>query len=206
MQVPDSQSSPAKTRTFFVFAAWGIVIAPLTIVLHELGHYLAGLLMGTPDLALHYGSVSDTAAERGFPPVKIGIQALAGPAVTLGIMTVCVFALRKNPDHPVWLTAMFAAPVRFAVGAVYLYFAAMAAIQGIPPGQPNFDEFKAAQMLGFSVVPILIAELALTVALWSWAVGRLGKGIRFPALAGTAVGIISGIGLWIALLGPLLLP
>ena len=166
MQAVDSPVTLGKLKTFLVFAAWGAIVAPATIVLHELGHFLAGLALGTPDIALHYGSVSDNAAESGFPALRIGVQALSGPVVTLLLMGACVIALRKQPDHPAFLTALFAAPIRFAVGAVYLYFVASAAIQGIPHGQPNFDEFKAAQMLGFPVVPLLVAELALTLVLW----------------------------------------
>ena len=206
MQASDGPAAPRRFKTFLEFAAWGAIVAPATIVLHELGHFLAGLALGTPDIALHYGSVSDSAAESGFPEFRIGVQALAGPVVTLLLMAGCLIALRKQADHPLYFTALFAAPIRFAVGAVYLYFVAAAAFQGIAPGQPNFDEFKAAQMLGFPVAPLLVAELALTLALWSWAARRLGGAIRLPALAGTVIGIIAGIGIWIAGLGPLLLP
>jgi len=173
MRAAEQPETGSKLKTFLVFAACGALIAPATIVLHELGHLLAGLALGTPDIALHYGSVSDSAEESGFPAFRVGLQALAGPAVTLFLMAACMVALRKHPDHPLFFTALFAAPIRFAVGAAYLYFAASAALQGIPPGQPNFDEFKAAEMLGFPVVPLLIAELALTFALWSWCGGLL---------------------------------
>ncbi len=206
MQVAVVQGTRGIGKTFLVFAASGAIVAPATIVLHELGHFLAGLALGTPDIALHYGSVSDSAAETGFPAFRIGLQALAGPVVTLLLMAGCVIALRKQPHHPVYFTALFAAPIRFAVGAVYLYFVAAAAFQGIAPGQPNFDEFKAAQMLGFPVASLLVAELALTLTLWWWAARRLSSAIRWPALAGTVTGIIAGIGIWIAGLGPLLLP
>ncbi len=206
MQASDSPVAHGNLKTLLVFAAWGAIAAPATILLHELGHFLAGLALGTPDIALHYGSVSDSAAESGFPAFRVGVQALAGPVVTILLMAACVVALRKSPEHPLFFTALFAAPIRFAVGAVYLYFVAAAAFQGIAPGQPNFDEFKAAQMLNFPVVPLLVAELVLTLALWSWAARRLSNAIRWPALAGTAIGIIAGIGIWIAVLGPLLLP
>jgi hypothetical protein len=206
MQATAESRTRSRLTTFLVFAAWGTLVAPATIVLHELGHLLAGLGLGTPDIALHYGSVSDSAAESGFPAFRVGLQALAGPVVTLLLMAACMVALRKHPDHPLFFTALFAAPIRFAVGAVYLYFAASAALQGIAPGQPNFDEFNAAQMLGFPVVPLLIAELAVTFALWTWAVRRLASAIRLPALTGTLIAIVTGIGVWIGGLGPLLLP
>jgi hypothetical protein len=152
------------------------------------------------------GSVSDSAAESGFPTARMGAQAIAGPTVTLVLMLVCALALRKSPDSPIWITALFALPIRFAVGVVYLYFSASAAIQGIPPGQPNFDESNAAQAFGFAVELLLIVELVLTVGLWTWAVQRMTGATRISALAGAVLGIATGISVWIAFLGPLLLP
>lgn len=191
--------------TALTYAAYGAVVAPLTIVAHELGHFGVGLLLGTPDLALHYGSVSDTAREQGFSAASIGVQALAGPVVTLLIMAACVLGLRKRV-HPLFVVTLIAAPIRFAVGAVYLAFSLQAAIEGGARGQPNFDEFKAAQALGFAVEPLLIFELVATVAIWIWMFRRLERGTRLVSLLGATVGIAVGIGLWIAYIGPWLLP
>jgi hypothetical protein len=191
--------------TALTYAAWGAVVAPLTIVAHELGHFGVGLLLGTPDLALHYGSVSDTASEQGFPAARIGAQALAGPVATLLIMAACVMGLRKKV-HPFFVVALIVAPIRFAVGAVYLAFSLQAAIQGGARGQPNFDEFKAAQALGFAVEPLLIFELVATIAIWVWMFRRLERGTRFNSLCGAVAGVAVGIGAWIALIGPWLLP
>lgn len=181
------------------------MVAPLTIVAHELGHFGAGLVLGTPDLALHYGSVSDSAREQGFPAARIGAQALAGPVVTLLIMAACVLGLRKHA-HPVFVVALIAAPIRFAVGAVYLAFSLQVAIQGGTPGQPNFDEFKAAQALGFAVEPLLIAELVATIGIWTWMFRRLDRVRRWSSLSGAVAGVALGIGAWIAFIGPWLLP
>jgi len=191
--------------TALTYAAWGAVVAPLTIVAHELGHFGVGLFLATPDLALHYGSVSDTASEQGVPAVRIGAQALAGPVATLLIMAACVMGLRQKV-HPFFVVTLIAAPIRFAVGAVYLAFSLQAAIQGGARGEPNFDEFKAAQALGFAVEPLLIGELVATIAIWVWMFRRLQRETRFSSLFGAVVGIGLGIGVWIALIGPWLLP
>jgi hypothetical protein len=192
-------------RRALIYAAFGIVVAPLTIVAHELGHYGVGLILGTPDLELHYGSVSDTAREQGVSSAKIGAQALAGPAVTLLIMAACALGLRKTA-HPFLVATLIAAPIRFAVGAVYLGFSIAASVRGEPRGQPNFDEFNAAQALGFPVEPLLILELAVTVLIWFWMYRRLEKGRRISAIFGATVGVGLGVGAWIAVIGPWLLP
>jgi len=198
------QNNPRLLKAL-TYAACGVVVAPMTIVAHELGHYVVGLILGTPDLALHYGSVSDTAREQGFSSARIGAQALAGPVVTLLIMGACALGLRKTV-HPVIVAALIAAPIRFAVGVVYLGFSIVAAVQGVPRGTPNFDEFNAAQALGFPVEPLLIFELAATVLIWWWMARRVEKGHRVSTIPGATVGVVLGIAAWIAVIGPWLLP
>lgn len=201
---PVHRHNPRLVRAL-TYAGYGFAVAPLTIIAHELGHYGMGLILGSPDLALHYGSVSDTAREQGVSSIRIGAQALAGPVVTLLIMGACVLGLRKAV-HPIYVAALIAAPIRFAVGAVYLGFSIVAAMRGEPRGQPNFDEFNAAQALGFSLEPLLVFELAATVVIWLWMFRRLPKGSRISPILGATVGVGLGIGAWIGFLGPWLLP
>jgi hypothetical protein len=205
MSRPVVHKNNARLLRGLEYAGYGVVVAPLTIIAHELGHYGLGLILGSPDLALHYGSVSDTAREQGVSSVRIGTQALAGPVVTLMIMGACVLGLRKAV-HPFFVAALIAAPIRFAVGAVYLGFATLAAVRGEPPGQPNFDEFNAAQGLGFPLVPLLIFEIAATVVIWLWMFFRLQKGSRISPILGAIIGTVIGVGGWIGFVGPWLLP
>jgi len=187
------------------YAAYGALAAPLTIVAHELGHFGVGVILGTPDLALHYGSVSDTAREQAFSTAAIGAQALAGPIVTLLIL-IGGFVALKTQTHPFVVGILLASPIRFAVGAVYLAFSLGAMIKGEARNQPNFDEFNAAQAFGFAVEPLIIIEIVATIAIWVWIFRRLEKRTRFRALLGAIVGIVIGVGLWITSIGPWLLP
>ena len=202
-QSASSQNSPFQTA--LIHAAYGLVVAPLTIIAHELGHFGVGLIVGAPDLALHYGSVTDTASEQGFASAKIGAQAIAGPIVTLLIMVACVFGLRRKP-HPLFVAALIAAPVRFAVGAVYLAFSILAAVRGQPRGQPDFDEFNAAQAFGFPVEPLIVLELVVTLVIWSWLFRRLLGSPRLISIGSAVVGAVIGIGIWMGIVGPRLLP
>src|SRR5262245_45444508 len=104
--------------------AWTVaatLAGPLAIIAHELAHLLAGLAFGFPQLALHYGSISDAAAESGFPEWQRGIQAAAGPLATLLIVLgSCVAAVRVGPK-PWTVAPAFAAGVRsLAIGVGYL--------------------------------------------------------------------------------------
>ena len=86
------------------WAGWCVFLVPLTIVLHELGHYSIALWLGFPNPALHYSSVTygDVTAR---PASLSGIVGLAGPAVTV-ILAVfaCGWILLHGPAR--WTFAL----------------------------------------------------------------------------------------------------
>jgi hypothetical protein len=65
-------------KRWLAFAIAAAVAAPLAIVVHEVAHFLAGLAFHFPNLVFHYASVSDGAAEAGFPLWRQGSEAAAG--------------------------------------------------------------------------------------------------------------------------------
>lgn len=75
--------------------AHGRVGVPLAIVLHEFVRYLVGWAFGFPDLVLHYGHASDSAAKTGFPLWQQGVEAIGGPLATLLIVVGCRVAVLR---------------------------------------------------------------------------------------------------------------
>jgi hypothetical protein len=188
------------------WVAWGVaaaLAAPLAILLHELAHFLAGLVFGFPQLMLHYGSVSDAAAESGFPEWQRGIQAAAGPLATLLIVLGCGVAVRRVGPSPWAVAPAFAAGVRsLAIGVGYL----IARILRRPSEGANFDELNAARHLGVAVEPVIATNVVILLAAWVFLIRRVPRGQRIATITAIAVGTIGGLALYIGWLGPWLLP
>lgn len=178
------------------------VAAPLTIVLHELGHLLAAHAFGFPEVALHYGSVSDGAKEAGFPLWQQGVKSAAGPLVSLGIVLACCYGAVRVGPRPWAVAPAFAAGVRsILIGVAYL----VARVRQ-PGARGNFDEMNAARSLGLAPEFVVAANVLLLLAAWSFLVRRIPRDRRAGAIAGTVVGTFAGLALYIAWLGPWMLP
>lgn len=123
------------------FGAAAALVAPLTVIAHELGHFLAGRAMGF-DAELRAASVSGGAVLGRAPDWMVAVQALAGPLVTF-LLLASAFAIGRRRAKP-WVIALAAtAPLRFLVGASYLTWSIYAWSQGGElRGSPNFDEYK----------------------------------------------------------------
>jgi hypothetical protein len=186
--------------------AWAVtaaLAAPLGIILHELAHLLAGLVFGFPELALHYGSVSDRAAESGFPEWQRGIQAAAGPLATLLIVLGCCGAVTRVGSKPWAVAPAFAAGVRsLVIGVGYL----IARMLRRPSEGANFDELNAARHLGVAVEPVIAINVLILLAAWVFLIRRAPRGQRIATLSAIAVGTTGGLALYIGWLGPWLLP
>ena len=182
--------------------ASAIVAAPLTILTHELGHFLAGLAFNHPRVVLHYGSVTSDAAKAGCPPWQLAIVAAAGPLVTFATVLLCCYLAARYRPHPLIVAVGLFAPLKFSVGLVFIYYW----LSGVRNSAPNFDEFNVAKQLGISpLIPIIIA-VAVLVGGWFWLVRSISKGQRTLALATSIVGAVVGLALYGGLVGPRLLP
>lgn len=213
--VPAAEPTPALRRTPLATHGWrsgmrwaaaAALAAPVTVLLHEIGHFLAGLAMGFPDLVLHYGSVSDTAAESGMPQWQLGIQSAAGPIVTILLALVCcVYVARRGPDR--WAIATgIVAPIRFLIGVVYIGYALLVWWRGGRMEGSNFDEHNVAVASGLPLMLILAMEIVFLLSVWVY-LFRAIRGVDWRvALASIGVGAVAGLLMWITVLGPLVLP
>jgi hypothetical protein len=180
-----------------------LLVGPLTILPHELGHYLTYSFFGFPDMELRPASISYgqydlfwghiqagnfAAAAEVYPLWQVAVGAAAGPLVTAVIVLACCYlAYRRGPTP--WIVAPgLMAPIRSLIGIFYLI---MALFWG--PGQPHFDEFSVAQLTGVPVaVPILLSAAVLFRG-WYVLLRLLPRGGRLlpvlSVLAGMAVGL-----------------
>lgn len=186
-------------------AAWfasALIAAPLTILTHELGHFLAGLAFGHPGVVIHYGSVSSDAAKAGFPPWQLAIVAAAGPLVTCATVILCCYLVARYRPHPLVAAVGLFAPLKFSVGLVFIYYW----LSGVRNSSPNFDEFNVAKHVGISpFIPILIG-VAVLVGGWFCIVRSIPRGHRISDLAASIVGATIGLAVYATIIGPRLLP
>ncbi len=187
------------------WAGWCVFLVPLTIVLHELGHYSIALWLGFPNPALHYSSVTygDVTAR---PASLSGIVGLAGPAVTV-ILAVfaCGWILLHGPARWTFALAVSAAS-RFVVGVPYTVVNIVMILVGGHLRPPAFDEHKAGTALGWSGDALLASTAVVLVGVLLCIGFKLPRGERSVAWPGLLLGTVLGWALWMTLLGPVLLP
>ncbi|CAA9526599.1 MAG: hypothetical protein AVDCRST_MAG91-2585 [uncultured Sphingomonadaceae bacterium] len=187
------------------WASWALLLTPLTLVLHEAGHLLAGLVFGLPGLELHFSHVSHgSVADRS--ALVLSTVGFTGPLVTIALaLAGMVWILFRGPS--VWAFALVAAAAsRLALAAPYTILAALARFRGqrFPPH--GFDEYRAAEAMGWSGLSALGVTTAFVATVLVWLAVRLPRGERFTAWIGLLLGVVLGWVLWIGFLGPILLP
>jgi hypothetical protein len=187
------------------WAGWCVLLVPLTIVAHELGHYAVARLLGFPNPTLHYsavnpGDVSGKAASLS------GVVGLAGPAVTAILaLFACGWIFARGPAHWAFALAISAAS-RFVVSVPYTVGSFVARLLGGTAGAPAFDEYKAGTALGWSGDALLASSAIILVGVLLFIGRKLPRGERSVAWPGLLVGTVLGWALWMLLLGPVLLP
>jgi hypothetical protein len=192
-------------RRTLLWGRWCLLMVPLTILLHELGHLAAAVSVGFPDPALHFSSTSQGDVTK-FAAWTHGVVGLAGPAVTvmLALFACGWIALRGCAR---WAFALLVASVsRFAVGVPYTLINSFVRLTGRRLTPPAFDEHKAATALGWSGDAVLGSTSVLLIAALVWMGFRLPRGERSVAWPGLLLGTALGWVLWMQLLGPVLLP
>jgi len=187
------------------WAAWSLILAPVSIVLHELAHMLIARAVGFSSPTLHFGSV-DPGPSDGVTLAASGWVALAGPAASVALALAGCVGLRSSASAP-WAAALaVSAASRFAVGVPYTVVNLVVRSLGRRLTPPAFDEYKAGMALGWSG-DVLLAGTSLVLVLVLWWVGcQLRRGKRMVAWSGLLIGTTTGWAVWMLALGPRLLP
>jgi hypothetical protein len=186
------------------WAAWPLVLAPLTILLHEIAHLGAAIAPGFPDPVLHFSFIShgDVSSRPGW---QSGVVGLAGPVVTALLLLAGLGLTVRRPSARFGQALAVAAASRFFVGVPYTIANIIALASDRQLAPPAFDEYKAGEALGWSgdltlgvtaslfflVIIVLLARLPRGERVWAW-MGLIG---------GTVAGWAAGFSL-----APLLLP
>lgn len=134
------------------------------------------------------------------------MSASAGPLVTIALMAIAAWGLVSRPGSRWALALAITAPIRFIVGATYLFWVVKAWFEGTGfQGTPNFDEYNAALALGLSPVWLVAVQTFVLLAYWLWATTRPRPVARVASVVSVLVGAVIGIVLWMALIGPVVL-
>lgn len=179
------------------YSAIGIIAVPLSIVTHEMGHFLAYQLFGASNIRLH--SVSVSADKEMLGSSQIAIASIVGPLIsylTIGL----AFVLTRKRYIPFWIILALAAPIGRVVNGVYIYFRAL----GFSPN-PNFDEFNFSRSVNIDPIWLSIATAAIVLATFFVFFRKAWQYGRFAEVSIIVASLIAGLLVW-ALLGGVLLP
>lgn len=158
--------------------------------------------MGFP-VRLGVASVSGGPTPGTAEDWEVAVQTLAGPLVTIGLMVLSVIGLRRRKMSSWAFALAITAPLRFLVGAVFLFYVAKASLENSRfSGQPNFDEYNAALALGLSPVWLIAGQTLLLIGFWIWIAGLPVARRRLASVASALMGGAVGISLWMTAVGP----
>lgn len=194
--------APVRARERTGWAPWllfAMLAAPLSIAVHELGHYFMAQWMGATDIVYHWAAVTFN-EEQFLAPFRLGLIAITGPIVSYAITLLC-WRLTRDRLIPFVAALGFFAPMRGLVG---LGFIIQRGLGRLSPGL-DFDELEAARNWGitpFITVLISLAVLIFGVQFFSRKVWREKGALAWVAMfAGSLIGLY----LW-TLIGPIIFP
>jgi hypothetical protein len=179
------------------YAAIGVAVVPLSIVTHELGHFLFYHLFGADNVQLH--SVSVSADKDALGNVQKAIVNIVGPIISYLTIALAFFLTRKR-YVAFWVILALAAPLGRIVNFVYLYFRAL----GYSPN-PNFDEFNFSRNLNIEPLWLSILTAFIVLATMFVFFKKSWKEGRFKELIAVIVSLVCGVLVWM-LIGGLILP
>lgn len=197
------QDRTQAVTTHFLSA---LVVGPIAVLLHELGHWIVAKAAGFQPV-LHAYAVSGVpdAAPFGGNPTGVAAVALAGPMVTL-VLTVAGYTLWRRDSSRTWALALaFAAPTRFIINALFLLGSVLVALGVAERSNPSFDEVNAASALGIPAASLAVIGALVLPLIW-WSIIRRLDQNRWTTVAALAAGTLIGMVLWLGPVGNSLLP
>jgi cytochrome bd-type quinol oxidase subunit 2 len=185
-------------------ALLSLLIIPLTVLIHELGHFAVPLLLGLP-AQLHPSSISGGAELNKAAGWMVALQTGAGPLASL-LMSLAGAALYGRDPRRLWALAVaICAASRFIVTSAYLGARLLFLLQGrVYAAHPNFDEHNFAVAAGLPPLLVAAAATLFLFGLIFWLLRRTEKRRRLPFALALAAGIGAGATLWVMLAPPVL--
>lgn len=174
-----------KVSKYFLL---GILLIPITIVTHELGHFFAYHFFGAVNVQLH--SVSVSADKDTLSNIQLAIVNILGPLITYATIALAFFLTRKT-YNPIWIIAALAAPIGRIVNFIYIYFR----LAGYQPN-PNFDEFNFSRNLGIEPLLLAVLTAVLVIAVFIFFIKKAWNEDRFREIGLIAASLIAGLAVW----------
>lgn len=175
---------------------WALLLTPITIVIHELGHFVVPLLSGLP-AQLHATHVSGGAGLGRDASWLVALQAGGGPLMTVITGAAgAFFYLRDRRRH--WSLAFAVAAVsRLFVAVAWLGLRLLLVALGQSYGaQPNFDEHVLAQALGVRPELTAVAAALFLCSTLYLLFRHIPRGRRFFYLVVLSAAIVISNILW----------
>ncbi|MDB5694089.1 MAG: hypothetical protein JWO81_3152 [Alphaproteobacteria bacterium] len=181
-----------------------LLIMPLTVLIHELGHFAVPFLLGLP-AQLHPSSISGGAELNKAPGWMVALQTGAGPLASL-LMSLAGAALYGRDPRRLWALALAICPAsRFAVTTTYLGARLLFLLEGrFYAAHPNFDEHNFAVASGLPPLLVAAAATLFLFGLIFWLLRRTERRRRIPFALALAAGIAAGATLLVTLAPPVL--
>jgi ABC-type phosphate/phosphonate transport system permease subunit len=194
-----------------LWVAAGVLAVPVACLLHELGHHVFALVFRFQGATLHYFSANYAMEEKIlnfmsqgnrtsisaiYPLWQIAVNAIAGPAVGYFlILPVCLLVVKFTPYS-----------IFIALGTIPLIRAIPETLFALFSPQMLDDENTAAFALGLPPTVLQVIGLLISLLGAIWLSRHIPKGRRRLALMSMGSGIVAGLIVYLAFLGPWLLP
>lgn len=205
-------SKPWRLQPGLVFrvAAMFVPAAALGTVGHELGHWLVARLQGcAPELHYAFTSV-DCPAELAMADRMWGIA--AGPVGTMLSGTLGMVGLarwRRGVDRLDLAGVGWSVLALFWSRAVFNFAVHVGALAGglaAPERLARGDEARLSLFIGGPVWSVGGACAVVALGACAWTIWRIPSPDRLSWFTGVVVGALLGYALWMAQIGPIMMP
>jgi uncharacterized membrane protein len=179
---------------------YAILAAPLSIILHEVGHALAEISVGYAEVFITYHSwggkqpIGITSVDRAW--INTG-----EPAASFLIIIACILLIRFKGKTVFPRVLGMLAPVQFMGTLLFI----LSSIIGLN-GSKVYDAARAAHNLGISVFTASIPGSIVLIVSWIFFIRSFDENVRIRETLRVIGGGILGFLLWFTFIGQIIFP
>lgn len=178
---------------------YSILAAPISVILHEMGHALAAFLIGYSNLYITFRSWGGV-APSGITSLDRAWTSFGGPIASFVIILVS-YRLIRTRYQDFFRSLGLMASIQF-VGA---FLFVIGSILGIRPSSV-YDSARAANYLGESIFLFSIPGSLIIVSTWVLFIKSIDNMSRKRDVITMIIGGFFGFVIWFIFVGPLILP